>query len=259
MGNDHPNAAAQFSTLAKVPGSASSAYVPVEIGEEPEYDTFKNAVGDVAARMLSVYQEQGTAAEPEPTGGTDPKGKAKKAADVLVKAALVDYLGRDANPPKDILVWALDRDLTNPTVRSLEVRVLLNKEQLSNLILALDRVMDAMREKQQGQIKLFEALQGVASATMKNPEAIGKAQTLAETGLLPKFIAALPYRSEILSLTEDTYGSLTAFQRAALEASLVAKLQQYRDINETLEGWVKLNPGDSDAKKVYPLHLDYLP
>ena len=109
------------------------------------------------------------------------------------------------------------------------------------------------------QIKLFEALQSLASATMKNPDDIAGAQKLADTGLLPKFIEALPYKSEILSLSEDSYASFTADQRATLEASLAAKLQQYRDINETVDGWIKLNPGDPDASKVYPLHLSYLP
>jgi serine/threonine-protein kinase PpkA len=153
----------------------------------------------------------------------------------------------------------LDRDLTNPAMRSLEVRVLVTKTQLSSLIQALERVMSAIQKQQQEQIKLFEALQSVASATMKNPQQIGEAEKLAETGLLPKFIESLPYRSEILSLTEDAYASLTADQRASLEASLMAKLFQYRDINEQVDGWVKLNPGDPDSSKVYPLHLSYLP
>ncbi len=52
---------------------------------------------------------------------------------------------------------------------------------------------------------------------------------------------------------------MTAEQRAALERSLSAKLQQYRDINEQVDGWVRLNDSDPDINKVYPLHLDYLP
>ena len=38
--------------------------------------------------------------------------------------------GKEANPPKDITVWAMDRDLTNPAVRTLDVHVLISKEQL---------------------------------------------------------------------------------------------------------------------------------
>jgi hypothetical protein len=94
---------------------------------------------------------------------------------------------------------------------------------------------------------------------MKSPEQIAQAQRLADTGLLPKFIESLPYKSDILSLTEDGFASLTADQRATLEARLQAKLWQYRDINEQVDGWVKLNPGDPDSAKVYPVHLSYLP
>lgn len=253
MGNDHPIAGEQFSTLARIRGSETTALRSVDIGETPDYDAFGSAMEEISTSLVT------TLGTDEPGSGGADKPRVDDKAAALRQAALVEYLGREAEPPKDILVWALDRDLTNPTIRSLEVRVLINKLQLSSLIQALGRVMEAMAKQQQEQIKLFEALQSVASATMKNPDAIGRAEKLAETGLLPKFIAALPYHSEILSLTEDSYASLTADQRAALEASLHAKLQQYRDLNEAVDGWVKLNPADPDAKKVYPLHLSYLP
>ena len=109
------------------------------------------------------------------------------------------------------------------------------------------------------QMQFFDALQGVSSQAMKNPEAINQFGTLAESGLLPAFLQGLPYRSEILSLNAEMYASMTAEQRAALERSLRAKLQQYRDINEQVDGWVRLNDSDPDINKVYPLHLDYLP
>jgi serine/threonine-protein kinase PpkA len=266
MSSDHPIAEAQFATLSKIKGSEQSALVPVDIGKTPDYEAFKKAVGEVSATLLGILKAQpggvatpAAAVAPTAPGKSDVEKQAGQAATALVHAALVEYLGRDANPPKDILVWAADRDLTNPTIRSLEVRVLVTKTQLSSLIQALDRVLQAMHKQQQEQIKLFEALQSVASATMKNPEQIGQAQRLADTGLLPKFIESLPYKSDILSLTEDSFASLTADQRAVLEGSLQAKLWQYRDINEQVDGWVKLNPGDPDSAKVYPLHLSYLP
>ena len=52
---------------------------------------------------------------------------------------------------------------------------------------------------------------------------------------------------------------MTAEQRSSLDSSLRAKLQQYYDINEQVDGWVKLNEGDAEIDMVYPLHLDYLP
>ena len=52
---------------------------------------------------------------------------------------------------------------------------------------------------------------------------------------------------------------MTAEQRSALESSLRAKLQQYRDINEQVDGWVKLDETDQEGNRVYPLILEYLP
>ena len=40
---------------------------------------------------------------------------------------------------------------------------------------------------------------------------------------------------------------------------LTAKLNQYRKINETVDGWTELQPGSAGGRKVYPLQLDYLP
>jgi hypothetical protein len=72
-------------------------------------------------------------------------------------------------------------------------------------------------------------------------------------------IESLPYKSDILSMNNEMLASLTVEQRVALEKSLGAKLQQYRDINEKVDGWRRLNDTDPDSQRVYPLHLDYLP
>lgn len=82
---------------------------------------------------------------------------------------------------------------------------------------------------------------------------------LANTGLLPSFVRSLPYKSEVLSLSNDMYASMTAEQRSALESNLRAKLRQYQDINEQVDGWVSLNEADAETSKVYPMFLDYLP
>ena len=109
----------------------------------------------------------------------------------------------------------------------------------------------------QGQF--FEALQSVSGQAMKRPDDIGGAATLAESGLLPAFIQSLPYKSDILSLTDDMFASMTAEQRSQLEWSVLAKLDQYRTINEQVDAWFRLNDTDPDQDLVYPLHLDYLP
>ena len=58
---------------------------------------------------------------------------------------------------------------------------------------------------------------------------------------------------------ETVFASMTAEQRSQLEWSILAKLDQYRTINEQVDAWFRVNDTDSDQDMVYPLHLDYLP
>jgi len=90
-------------------------------------------------------------------------------------------------------------------------------------------------------------------------DALGRLDSLRQAGLVPRFIESLPYRSEVLALSRESYASLTAEQRATLQSRLTAKLSQYVKINETVDGWTTLNPQDAAGRQVYPLQLDYLP
>ncbi len=260
---DHPVAEAQFSRLSQVRGESVSALVPVQT---EQLEDFQEAVRRINSRIdesLRVVQIQGSGAldtlDAVAVADDSVAGQADSAMQKIMRTAMVEYLGRDAKPPRDLLVWAADRDLTNPVNRALEVRVLLTREQLSDLILALDRILAAMLEAKKGQMDFFDSLQSLAAQTMKRPKDIARADDLLRLGLAPGFIEGLPYRSEVLSLDQDSYASLTAEQRSGLFDRLTAKLNQYREINETVDGWADLSPQGGDGSRLYPLQLDYLP
>lgn len=247
---DHPRALAQFGHLARVRGDeASSAIKEVNAFEESEYLALAE---HLTGRISTLLNE---------TMGVQPAAAAAPLAemDKLWEAALIEYVGKEANPPKDIVAWALDRDLVNPADKALDVRVLVTREQLSSLSQSLDQVVQAVMRAEVTQGQFFEALQGVAGQAMKRPEDLGGSVRLADTGLLPAFIQSLPYKSDILSLTDDMFASMTAEQRSQLEWSILAKLDQYRTINEQVDAWFRVNDTDPDQDLVYPLHLDYLP
>lgn len=251
---DHPIAHAQFSRLSRVRGDESrSALEAVNAFEEAEYQSLADRVTGGISQLLT------TTIGAELPGSANAPVSVPESVESLWKAAMVEYIGRDAHPPKDVVAWSLDRDLVNPADRALEVRVLVNREQLSSLAQSLDMVVQALMRAEVTQAQFFEALQGVAGQTMKRPEEIGRGARLAETGLLPAFIQSLPYRSDILSLTDEMFASMTTEQRSQLEWSILAKLEQYRAINEQVDAWFRLNDADEDRDMVYPLHLDYLP
>ncbi|MGC9456639.1 MAG: VWA domain-containing protein [Halothiobacillaceae bacterium] len=256
---DHPVAQAQFSGLARVRGEDTSALESVDAFDQEAYQALVDQVTDDLRQLLAAQ----LGAEPMDDGQAQTAGgEAEETLDTvsaLWNAALVEYIGQGARPPKDVVAWASDRDLVNPSDRALEVRVLVNRAQLSSLAQSLESVVQALMRASITQGEFFEALQGVAGQTMKNPEDIGAGATLAETGLLPAFIQSLPYQSDILALNEDMFASMTAQQRTDLEYAVLAKLEQYRAINEQVDAWFALNEDDPDSEKVYPLHIDYLP
>jgi hypothetical protein len=247
---DYPRAVPQFSHLARVRGSEeTSAIKEVNAFDENEYRALVEHLTGRIDTLLNRTMGSQTAEAAAPLAEMDK----------LWEAALIEYVGTEANPPKDIVAWAMDRDLVNPADKALDVRVLITREQLSSLAQTLDQVVQALMRAQVTQGQFFDALQGVAGQAMKRPEDLGGSVSLAETGLLPAFIESLPYKSDILSLTEDMFASMTADQRSQLEWSVLAKLDQYRTINEQVDAWFRINETDPDQDMVYPLHLDYLP
>lgn len=251
---DHELAKEQFATLATIAGSDNKALFDVDISQAGSFNSVVEAVVEQFTGRYEARQDSGLSPAESAT-----ESETRGIVDQVWTSALVEYIGQSANPPKDIVAWVADKDLTNLADKSLEVRVLVTKEQLNNLWLALDRVLQALSESELSQGQFFDALQSVSGQTLKRPDDINQAQKLADTGLLPSFINSLPYKSDILSLDNDMFASMTSDQRARLEQELSAKLNQYRDLNENNDAWHPLNKDDPDSVMVHPLLIDYLP
>ena len=261
---DHPVSIPQFAKLSQVRGSQDSALSEVDAFEQPEYQALVDMiVTDINDRLNSLLGIASKGAQTEDTVASTADQSSvqqgREAVDKIWEAALVEYLGQAAKPPKDIVAWAADRDLVNPVDKALDVRVLVTRDQLNSLAQALDNVIQAFMRAEVTQMQFFEALQSVSGQAMKRPEDVGQSGNLADTGLLPAFIKTLPYKSDILSLSDEMFASMTAEQRSQLEWNILAKLEQYRTINEQVDAWFRLNDTDPDRDMVYPLHLDYLP
>ncbi len=257
---DHPIAEPQFRHLARIRGGRDeSAYDSVDAFDEPAFSALIDDVANGLVALMAEAAGDAPAAVDTPDGAPVREIERLATVERLWEAALVEYLGRSASPPKDIVAWVSDRDLVYPVDRSLDVRVLVTREQLSSLAQALDQVVQALMRAEVTQAQFFEALQSVAGQAMKRPEDLGQASQLADTGLLPAFIQTLPYQSDILALNDEMFASMTTEQRSQLEWSILAKLEQYRAINEQVDAWFRMNDADADRAMVYPLHLDYLP
>ncbi|WP_245590049.1 vWA domain-containing protein [Desulfonatronum lacustre] len=261
---DHPISEPQFLKLSQVRGLNDSSYIAINASKEDEYQAMVDDTVREINALLNKAVGVDTATEPEmsPTLTPEQAAAAQQGREAITKvweAALVEYIGKAATPPKDITAWVLDRDLVHTADRALDVRILITRDQLSSLALALDQVVQALMRAEITQARFFESLQSVAGQTMKRPEDLAQAEQLADSGLLPSFISSLPYQSDILALSDEMFAGMTADQRSQLEWNILAKLEQYRAINEQVDAWFRLNDTDPDQDLVYPLHLDYLP
>ncbi|MFK5968909.1 MAG: vWA domain-containing protein [Candidatus Marithrix sp.] len=256
---DLPRAKKQFITLTKISGSEESALVEVNADREED---FAKAVKAIANMITSFLGQTLVGNITTPTvnnkQNSSVANKAEKVTKMLLESALVEYKGKEAVPPKDIIAWAIDRDMADPAIPALEVRILLSKIQLDSLVRVVGEINMAMKNAETTEREFFEALQSVAAASIKDPSKIGTAKNLKDSGLLPSFLDSLPYKSEIASLTDERFASWTTQKRTDFSQRLEAKLAQYRSINEAVDKWIVLDESDPD-NTVYPLHIDYLP
>lgn len=263
---DHSLARQQYAVLAGVRGNPDQvAMVSVNTEDKVGFQSAVETIGRNIAQTIAQAQA-GTlddasdpTSRPDSPSPDDPASQAKDAVRAVINAAMMEYLGRDAEAPKDFVAWTLDRDLTNLAINSLDVRVLLNKRQLNDLIVVLENILGAIDEASISNKQFFTALRELSGQAMKDPDALTNASDLSQAGLLPAYIESLPYHSDVLLLTDEMFAWMTAEQRARLQSTLRAKLRAYRDISSDVDGWQRLRADSSDLDQVYPLRLDYLP
>lgn len=219
-------------------------------------DGLVSLITDAKKGTLTMADVQKAAASSDPKN-EDVKAKVSK----LGYAALVDWIGKetDTKAPRDIIAWVTDKDLIDPVVPSLDVRVLINKKQIDSLKTVLQEIMTAGRRGIIAGEKFFDALQAVPSVASRSGDQIRNAKSLAETGLVPEFMQDLPYQSKIMSMSNDLWDSWSLDQQEEFLNEVDAKIQLYVVIHDEPKGWIALNKGDDPDEHVYPLSLTALP
>jgi hypothetical protein len=270
----------QYRTLAANPGNkeGDSAFQAVATTNK---DAFKEKVNYLTTQFKLIVNNAREAAQNEPStsskegelaftvdvneiipqddnsSGSDTKNMVNR----MFRAAMVKWIGSqtEAKAPRDIVAWAIDKDLEDPEVPSMEVRVLINKRQLDSLATVLKAILKAGFSGQITGEDFFTSLQAAAATIARDPNMIKQAKTMAETGLVPEFLVGLPYKSKLMSMNNEYWNSLSADEQSNDINMLDAKLEAYKQIHDSPEGWIALNKGDDKDEYVYPLSLDLLP
>ncbi len=251
---DHATAKAQYERLTAYPG-IGSLYFPVAAGDP---DAFKRVVQDLTERLVDQVKKASA-----PAAASKPDSKLAQTTEAVGYAMRLAYLGRvtGAAAPSMFEAWASDRDFARPDVAAFSVRVLLTKNQLSDLQATLRRIVDAGEKAQLQPGDFFNQLRSAAAAMGRDPAKIGQGQVrnLEQAGLMGEYLDGLPYQSKLMGLDEDSWSRMGVGEQQAVIDDIKAKVALYQRYHDDVDRWVKLSQAAAPGDTVYPVPIDSLP
>jgi hypothetical protein len=265
---DHERAERQYKRLSEYP-NVGSLYYPVEAGS---VDLFRKSIDTLADAIVTQVEAAsrgefaaGSRTSPapaaEPAAAPDPAADLKQKTAALGYAMQLRYLGRKqgTQAPPLLNAWAIDRDLENPANQSLQVRILLTKNQLSDLQSALKEIVRVGIETETSRSQFFDQLKSAAAALSRDPSKVGAAGNLKEMGLLGEYLDDLPYRSRVLALSDEMWNRWSIGEQVAFLDDLEAKIRLYQSFHDDVDAWVSLHEDAAPGDAVYPVPLSALP
>ena len=164
-----------------------------------------------------------------------------------------EYLGKieGGEAPDFYRAWVADRDLVNPEVNSMQVKVLMTRDQMSDLSARLGTIVQQLDTKQTGTNDAFRSIADLSGVATYDP-------ALPVSQLLPEYLADLPYGSRFMNMTSDTWSRLGAQQQNEILNAVRDRIRLLETVNSSEANWLPL-PGRAKGEELYPLALDDLP
>jgi serine/threonine-protein kinase PpkA len=269
--NNHAHAEKQYKALTRNPYAQKSLYYPVESGSVDEFGRIVDSLSDTVVNLV-----QGAANGEVVAGSTKTSTKAGKTkiddeqiksdALLLGHAMQLAYLGsqKGTQVPDLFTSWLSDRDFAHSELATTEVRVLLSKNELSNLSQTIKLILDKGEESQRTDtVDFFNLLRSSAAHLVRDPARLNdpKSKNLADMGLLGEYLDDLPYKSKVMNLTSDEWEtwSASARQQEDFLDGLRRKLRHYQIYHDDSDRWIMLDGSNNPSEAVYPVPIDALP
>jgi serine/threonine-protein kinase PpkA len=265
---DHATAAEQYRRLSEYPG-IGALYYPVETGSVRE---FGQALDTFAREITQQVKEATQGVTPAPVAQVpkdEPLDEFRRKVATLGYALRMRYLQKTDNGriPPVFEAWVVDRDIAEPQRPSLEVRVLLTRDQLSDLQYVLKKVLEAAEEGVFSPRDFLDELKSVAATLSRDPAATGastrttggREENLADLGYMREYMEGLPYTGEVMTLSLQTWENWSAKDQFRFLSRLESKINYYQAIHDNTDLWVSLDGGPITGDSVFPIALKMLP
>lgn len=289
---DHASAAAQYRRLSDYPG-IGDFYYGVKTGDVVDYGRVLEALTTQIGRQVAEAEKTAApvaaapaapaaapapasapaapavaAAAPPAAAPADPQLAAlQEKVEKLGYALRMRYLQRDkgGQVPAVFNAWLLDRDFRNPERATLDVRVLLTRDQLSELHQVLKQVLERAEEGLLSPRGFIEDLQSLAATLSRDPTRVGRstqaagADNLADLGYMREYIEDLPYTGEVMDLSLQGWEDWPAKRQLDFINRLENKISYYQALHDHTDLWISLGGGPVTGDSVFPVPLEMLP
>jgi hypothetical protein len=242
----------QFSTLSTNPG----VRVPAAFSVPSDSPDFLQQVNQITSGLISTISQT--------SQGQRVEVLTASAGDVIsqtIRAALVEWIGSEthARAPRDVVGWVADKDLIQPAIQSLDIKLLVSKRQLSALSEALRAIIEQAEQAQGPSGDFFTHLQAAVATQARDPHQLSGIQTLAQSGAIPEFLQGLPYSSRVMDMNREKWQNMSADDQSAFLNDLKGKLAYYEHVHATPDLWVRISPSDDPDDFLHPLDFSQLP
>lgn len=264
--DNHAYAEGEYRRLSEV-SNVGDLYYPVRAGDVGDFESALSALTDAL-----TAQVRAAASGQPPALARDAAAKSElevfqKTVDRLGYGLRMRYLQERAGEgvPSLFNAWMIDRDFDAPAERALDVRVLLTRDQLSDLHEVLRQVLVTAEEGTLSPDDFLDELKSLAASVSRDPQAARTAtrtvggESLADLGYMREYLEGLPYRSEVMNLDLSIWEEWPAQRQFEFVNQLDAKVAYYRALHDNVDLWVSLDGEPVDGDSVYPLLLEALP
>ena len=268
---DHAKDAATYQALSDFPG-VGSLYYGVPTGDVREFGVVLDSVAAQIARQVQAIVEVSSkpvevpaVAVPAPMPSQLDTLQSK--VERLGYALQLRFLQNVPEVPRVFNAWLLDRDIRNPELRTLDVQVLLSRDQLSDLHDVLSQVLQTAEEGLLSPQSFLNELKSLAATIARDPSQLGSTTattagaggSLADLGFMREYIADLPYAGEVMNLSLEDWDLWSAAQQIDFLHRLEQKIAYYRSLHDHTDAWISLDNGPIDGDSVFPVPLEMLP
>ncbi|MCK5830962.1 MAG: VWA domain-containing protein [Methylococcales bacterium] len=266
---DHKMAEEQYKSLSEYPG-IGDFYYSVPTGSTRDFGkAIESLSTQITAQVdqmkLGNSKETTKEKEQEETQLQSLKSKVEK----LGYAFRMKYINKKKGEkaPNVFKAWIVDKDFQNPEKKMVEVRVLLTRNQLSDLHIILKQILDTAEKGVISPKNFLNELKSLAATTSRDPDQLGgttaitagEGHSLSEMGFMREYIEGLPYTGEVMTMSLDDWQSWPVKRQIEFLQNLENKINYYQNLHENIDLWVSLKGSSIDGDSVFPIPLDMLP